>query len=90
MSDRSQPKSLSTQLVLALLFGPLGLLYSSLPAAVVLTLAALVLARDTGGEGTLLIWPVAVATGFVTVHLWNRRAQRQRARVADGDRVTAP
>jgi hypothetical protein len=77
MSDRSQPKSQWTQLVLALVLGPIGLLYSSVPAAVLLTLLAAVLVKDTGGPGLLLAWPAALATGYFTVHRWNRRAARR-------------
>jgi hypothetical protein len=74
MSDRRQAKSPIEQLLLALLFGPLGLFYSSVPAAVLLTLAAAVVARDTGGPGALFAWPLAVAMGYFTVKHWNRRA----------------
>jgi hypothetical protein len=77
MSDRNQPKSQSTQLVLTLLFGPFGLLYSSLSATVLLTLAAGVLAKDFGGLGVLFVWPLAALTGFFTVRHWNRRAAEQ-------------
>jgi hypothetical protein len=77
MSDRNQPKSQSTQLVLALLFGPFGLLYSSLSATVLLALAAGVLIKDFGSYGALLVWPIAALTGFFTVRHWNRRAAEQ-------------
>jgi hypothetical protein len=70
------------QLLLAVLFGPIGLFYSSVPAAVILSLVAVLLVRDTTGEAVLLAWPLSVATGFFTVRRWNRRAA-ERAQAHD-------
>lgn len=74
MVDRTQPKSQLTQFLLALVLGPLGLFYSSFPAGVLLVLATAVLVKDFGGSGILFVWAAAVATGFITVRLWNRSA----------------
>jgi uncharacterized RDD family membrane protein YckC len=79
MSNRTQPKSQTTQLLLGLVLGPLGLFYSSVPAAVLLSLLAAVLAKDTGGPGVLFVWPAALATGYFTVRSWNRRAEQRSA-----------
>lgn len=79
MSDRIQPKSQATQLLLALVLGRVGLLYSSVLAAVLLSLLAVVLAKDTGGPGGLLVWPVVIATGYFTVRRWNNRAAQRSA-----------
>jgi hypothetical protein len=78
MTDRTKPKSQPTQFLLALLFGPIGLLYSSFPAGVLLLLAAAVLAKDFGRAGAFFVWPVAVITGFLTVRQWNRSAAKCR------------
>ena len=88
MSDRRRSKSQSTQLALALMLGPLGLLYSSLSGAVVLALGAAVLAKDFGPHGVLFVWPLAVITGFFTVRHWNRRAGAAHAHPAPGGSQT--
>jgi hypothetical protein len=66
-------KSQWVQLALAVVFGPLGLFYSSVLWAILLSLAALVFAYDTGGYGALLVWPVAMVTGALCVRSRNRR-----------------
>lgn len=78
MTDRTKPKSQRAQALLTLLFGPLGLFYSSFPGAVLLLLAAAVLVKDFGRIGILFVWPAAVATGFLTVRHWNRNAAAHR------------
>jgi len=74
MNGLAKSKSLQTQCVLALLFGPIGLLYSSFTAGTLLMLAGAVLAKDFGWPGLFSVWPMAVASGFFTVRRWNRRA----------------
>jgi hypothetical protein len=66
-------KSQWVQLALTVVFGPLGLFYSSALWAILLSLAALVFAYDTGGYGALLVWPVAIVTGVLCVRSYNRR-----------------
>ena len=65
-------KSLSTQFAATLFFGPLGLAYSSMAAAVFLTLVLAVLYFT--GLGILavgLVWPIAIIVGLVFVKLHN-------------------
>jgi hypothetical protein len=79
MSDRRRLKSQPVQLVLTLLLGPLGLFYSSVPAAVLVAFAAAVLAYDTDRRNVWIAWPLAVAIGFFTVRRWNHRASERAA-----------
>jgi hypothetical protein len=75
------------------LFGPLGLFYSSLPAAVVFSLGAAVLTKDFGVYGLLFTWPAAVVGGFVTVRHWNLRAKARSVAArtaANSDITTGP
>ena len=65
-------KSLSTQFAATLFFGPLGLAYSSMAAAVFFTLVLAVLYFT--GLGILavgLVWPIAIIVGLVFVKLHN-------------------
>lgn len=78
MTAVPKPKSPRTQLLLTLLFGPAGLLYSSFPGGVVLLLAAAVLYKDFGGAGILFVWLASIAIGFFTVRRWNRSAAAYR------------
>lgn len=78
MTDVTKPKSQRTQLVLTLLFGPIGLLYSSFPGGVLLLVAAPVLYNDFGRAGILFVWLAAIVTGFFSVRRWNRSAAAYR------------
>lgn len=92
MTDLTKSKSPRTQLLLTLLFGPLGLFYSSFAAATLLLLAAVVLAKDFGWPGVFFVWLAAIATGFLTVHRWNRRSGEyghSTSPRASSDRTTA-
>ena len=65
-------KSITTQIALTVFFGPLGLAYSSLAAAVFLTLVLAVLFFTALGPlAVLLVWPVAIVTGLVFVKIHN-------------------
>ena len=55
-----QPKSVGLAFLLALLFGPLGLLYSTVTGFLVTFVAALALGVVTGGLGACLLWPVCL------------------------------
>lgn len=78
MTWAQRKRSLSTQLLLAAAFGPLGLLYSSPVGGVGLFFLAVVLGLFSGGYGALLTWPLAIAFGFVTVRGHNRRLAQGR------------
>lgn len=60
-------KSHIAQFILTLLFGPLGLFYSSTAAAIALVIAAIVFGYVTFGFALLVIWPVSILVGFATV-----------------------
>ena len=73
---KSQPISF----VLTFLFGPLGLFYSSVPAALGFLLAGLVFGALTAGFALLVIWPVSIITGFFTVHRHNSKVALEEQR----------
>ncbi len=65
-------KSLSTQFAATLFFGPLGLAYSSVAAAVFLTLVLAVLVfTEIGILAVALIWPISIVVGLIFVKLHN-------------------
>ena len=67
--------------VLTLLLGPLGLFYSSTPAAVGFVLAGIVLGALTAGVALFfVIWPASIITGFFTVHRYNSKVALEERR----------
>jgi hypothetical protein len=70
-------KSAATQFLLTFLLGPLGLFYSSVPAAIGFMVAGLVLAIPTAGVGGLLVWPFSILGGFATVSRHNSLVDKE-------------
>lgn len=65
-------KSVSTQFAATLFFGPLGLAYCSVAAAVFFTLLlAVLLFTEIGILAVFLIWPLSIIAGLVFVKLHN-------------------
>ncbi len=65
-------KSLSTQFIATLFFGPLGLVYSSVAAAVFLSLILAVLYfTELGILAVAVMWVIAIVVGLVLVKLHN-------------------
>ena len=87
-------KSQFVQFLLTLLFGPLGLFYSSTGAGLGFTLVTISLGAVTGGIAAILMWVVSILTGFLTVSNYNAaiaKSDRQHAElVAAATRPTEP
>lgn len=66
-------KSQLVQFILTFLFGPLGLFYSSIAAALFWIVMAVIVGGSTVGVGLLVIWPLIMITGFFTVSGYNER-----------------
>lgn len=67
-------KSVGTAVLLAIFFGPLGMLYSTVGGAVVMFFVNLFVGLATMGFGLLLTWPVCVLWAASAASEHNRRA----------------
>ncbi len=65
-------KSMGVGIILALLFGPLGLLYSSVLAAIVMFVITIVVAIFTMGIGLLFTNPICAIWAAVAVNTHNK------------------
>lgn len=84
-------KSVSTQFAATLFFGPLGLAYCSVAAAVFFTLLLAVLFFTALGPlAVVLIWPVSIVVGLVFVKLHNdgMRSSGSRLLLGPGEEMT--
>ena len=82
-------KSRIVQFVLSLLFGPLGLFYSSTAGGIIFTLIAVGLSVGVFGVGWFLVYPFVLVAGFFTVGRHNRRVrddERRHREVVDAAR----
>lgn len=78
-------KSLSTQFAATLFFGPLGLAYSSVAAAVFMTLLLAVLFFSVLGVlAIFVIWPVSILVGLIFVKLHNDEIRSSGSRLLLG------
>lgn len=64
-------KSYLVSFVMTLTLGPLGLFYSSTPAALGFLLASIIFGVISVGMALVIIWPITIITGFLTVHRYN-------------------
>jgi len=60
-----EPRSLPTAVLLALLFGPVGLFYVSTPAALFMGFTACVVGLFTEGVGLAAVWALCVFIAVV-------------------------
>src|SRR5471030_1864700 len=54
------PKIVGISIILTILFGPLGMFYSTVPGAIVMIVISVIVAILTVGFGLILTWPVCV------------------------------
>ena len=75
-------KSRTTSLILTVLFGPLGLLYSSIVGGILLTLIAVVSAPTV--VGPIICWLLAIALGDDRTHRHNKSLEKLESMLARG------
>ena len=74
--DRPVGKSIRAALVLSVLFGPLGICYTSVTAGLIATGAMLVALLLFGFLSLIVVWPLAVATAVASARMRRRRQDR--------------
>jgi len=68
-----KPKSVAVAFVLTFLFGPLGLLYSSVIGGIVMILLGGFVGFITLGFGLLFVWPVCIIWAVVAANMTNKK-----------------
>ncbi len=82
-------KSRITSFVLTLLFGPLGLLYSSVVGGIIMIILAITLGAATAGAGAIVIWIVSIIMGDSFTYNYNKRLLAQSNFMKDISGATA-
>lgn len=70
-------KSVGTSLILTILFGPLGLLYSTTWGGIIMIVLSLIVGFVTLGFGLLITWPVSIIWGALAVSNANKKIMNQ-------------
>lgn len=65
------PKSVGIALILTLLFGPLGLLYSTVKGGLILIVVGAVLGILTLGMAFIVVWPISIVWSYFAVKKYN-------------------
>lgn len=66
------PKSVGVAIVLAVFFGPLGMLYSTVPGALVMIFVTLFFGILTAGISAFITWPICVIWAALAADTYNR------------------
>jgi len=74
-------KSMGVAILLTVLFGPLGMLYATIPGALLMIVVGGVLALMTLGISLLITWPICVIWAAVAVNNYNGRLLAGRQRI---------
>lgn len=69
-----KPKSVGVALLLALLFGPLGLMYSSVSGGVIMLILSIIIGLITVGIGLVFVWIGCVIWAVVAANNANNKA----------------
>lgn len=72
-------KSVGIALLLTLLFGPIGMLYSTIIGALVMFVANVLAVLLTAGLGLFLTWPIGMVWAGVAANRSNSRLLTERA-----------
>ena len=66
-------KSVGVALVLTFLFGPLGMLYSTISGGIIMLIISVIVGAVTLGFGLLLTWPVCMIWSAIAANSHNRK-----------------
>lgn len=69
----NETKSVGIAILLTVLFGPLGMLYSTVPGALIMIVVSIVLGFFTLGFSLLLTWPLSIVWGAMAASAHNQR-----------------
>lgn len=78
----SATKSMGISIILTFLFGPLGMLYSTIPGAIIMAILSVIIGVLTFGFGFLLTWPICIIWGAVATSSYNKTLLADAARHA--------
>ena len=73
-------KSFGVQFLLAVIFGPIGLFYSSVAGAVAMLLVPVLLFPSLSFASVLITWPVSLVIGMIAVSQHNQRIDTEARR----------
>jgi len=64
-------KSMGVSIILTILFGPLGMFYSTILGGIVMSIISLVVGVLTFGMGLIITWPICVIWAAIATNSYN-------------------
>ena len=66
-------KSMGTAIFLTVLFGPLGMLYSTIVGAIVMFILSAIVGLVTVGLGLIVMWPICIIWAAIATSNYNKK-----------------
>lgn len=66
-------KSMGIGILVTVLFGPLGMLYATIPGAIVMIIVSAIVGFLTVGIGLLVTWPICVIWTAIAISNYNKK-----------------
>ncbi len=66
-------KSVGISIILTVLFGSLGMFYSTVWGAVIMTILSIIVGIATVGIGLLVTWPISIIWGAMAASSYNKK-----------------
>lgn len=70
------PKSMGISIALTLFFGPLGMFYSTIIGAIIMSIITLIVGIFTMGIGLIVIWPINVIWAAIATSSYNKKLMK--------------
>ena len=67
------PKNVGVAIILTVLFGPLGMFYSTITGAIIMMVVSLIVGVLTIGFGLILTWPACIIWGAMAANAHNKK-----------------
>lgn len=72
------PKSVGIAIILSFLFGPLGMLYSTILGGIIMFIISIIVAIFTLGIGLIVTWPICIIWAAIAASMHNRKLMKGR------------
>lgn len=69
-------KSVGISIILTLLFGPIGMFYSTIAGGIIMLIVSLIVGVATIGFGLIVTWPICVIWGAIAASSYNRELMK--------------
>jgi len=70
-------KSVGISLILTFLFGSIGMFYSTIWGAIIMSVISIIIAVITFGMGLFLVWPICMLWGALATASYNKKLLEQ-------------